>query len=73
MTTHGAVLIFPRAHRGDPDPHRYALAAIGFQWHGDVWRRGRVMLGDEMIDGMDERTWQQRLRRWTRQRPQRRR
>jgi hypothetical protein len=32
-------------------------------------RRGRVVLTDDAIDQMDERTWAQRLRSWTRRRP----
>jgi hypothetical protein len=63
---------FPHPHRGDPDPRREALATIGFRWTGSAWRRRRVMLTDDAIDQMDARTWAQRLRSWTRRRPQRR-
>jgi hypothetical protein len=65
------ILPFPVPHRGDPEPRRMALAAIGFHWQGERWRRGRVVLTDADIDAMDERTWQQSLRRWMRQRPKR--
>jgi len=64
------VLQFPIHHRGDPDPRRYALVTIGFQWHQGAWRRGRVVLRDEIIDTMDEKTWLQKLRGWTTRRPQ---
>jgi hypothetical protein len=67
------LLFFPRPHRGDPDPRRFALAAIGFQWRQGAWRRGRVVVFDEVIDTMAEKIWTQRLRRWTTRRPQRRR
>jgi hypothetical protein len=63
------ILPFPVSHRGDPDPRRMALAAIGFQWRAGLWRRGRVALSDADIDAMDMRTWAQCLRRWTRRRP----
>jgi hypothetical protein len=63
---------FPRPHRGDPNPRREALAQIEFRWTGGAWRRGRVALTDDVIDARDERTWAQRLRSWTRRRPQRR-
>ena len=66
------ILPFPVPHRGDPEPRRTALASIGFHWSGDVWRRGRVALSDGDIDAMDERAWQQRLKRWTTRRPKRR-
>ncbi len=66
------ILLFPRPHRGDPDPRREALAQIGFRWTGVAWRRGRVVLTDDAIDAMDARTWASSLRRWTRRRPQRR-
>ena len=58
------ILPFPLPHRGDPDPRRMALAAIGFQWRAGLWRRGRVALSD--ADGAC-------LRRWTRRRPRARR
>jgi hypothetical protein len=63
------ILRFPLAHRGDPDPRRMALAAIGFHWRAEMWRRGRVVLSDADIDAMEARTWAQRLKRWTRRRP----
>ena len=66
MTRAHNVLPFPVRHRGEPEPRRLVLASIGFQWRQGAWRRGRVVLTDEVIDEMDERTWQQRLRRWTR-------
>jgi hypothetical protein len=66
------VIFFPIRHRGDPDPRRYALAAIGFKWRQGAWRRGRVVLRDETIDVMAEKVWQQKLRGWTTRRPQRR-
>lgn len=64
-----SVIIFPGRYRGDPDSRHAALAGIGFRWDGVCWRRGRVRLTDEAIDTMDERPWQQRLRRWTLRRP----
>jgi hypothetical protein len=67
------ILRFPLPHRGDPDPRRMALAAIGFQWRAEMWRRGRVVLSDADIDAMEARTWAQRLKRWTRRRPRARR
>jgi hypothetical protein len=67
------ILPFPLPHRGDPSPRRMALAAIGFQWHAEMWRRGRVVLSDAEIDAMEARTWAQRLKRWTRRRPRARR
>jgi hypothetical protein len=63
------ILPFPLSHRGDPDPRRMALAAIGFQWQAGMWRRGRVVLSDADIDAMEARTWVQCLRRWTKRRP----
>jgi hypothetical protein len=66
------VIVFPRWHRGDPDPRRLALVLVGFRWSGEAWRRSRLILSDETIDQMPERTWQQCLRRWTARRPQRR-
>ena len=63
------ILPFPVPHRGDPEPRRMALASIGFHWRGELWRRGRVVLSDGDIDAMDERTWKQRLQRWTKRRP----
>jgi hypothetical protein len=66
------ILPFPVPHRGDPEPRRMALASIGFHWRGDVWRRGRVALSDGDIDAMDERSWQQRVKRWSTRRPKRR-
>jgi hypothetical protein len=65
------IIVFPHPHRGDPDPRRFALASIGFQYQQGIWRRGRVVLTDDVIDQMDDRTWAQCLRRWTRRRPQR--
>jgi hypothetical protein len=72
MNPQPPVLQFPIRHRGDPDPRRYALASIGFQWRQGAWRRGRVVLRDETIDTLAEKAWQQKLRGWTRRRPQRR-
>jgi hypothetical protein len=66
------IIPFPHPHRGDPHPRREALAQIGFRWMGGAWRRGRVVLTDDAIDQMDARTWAQRLRSWTRRRPQHR-
>jgi hypothetical protein len=66
------ILVFPVPHRGDPEPRRMALASIGFQWRAGMWHRGRVLLSDADIDGMNERTWKQRLKRWTKRRPKRR-
>jgi hypothetical protein len=63
------ILPFPLPHRGDPEPRRMALASIGFHWQAGMWRRGRVVLSDSDIDAMDSRTWEQRLRRWTKRRP----
>jgi hypothetical protein len=63
------ILPFPLPHRGNPDPRRMALAAIGFRWSAGVWRRGRIVLSDADIDAMDARTCAQCLRRWTRRRP----
>ena len=34
------IIPFPHPHRGDPEPHRQALAQIGFRWTGGAWRRG---------------------------------
>jgi hypothetical protein len=65
------IILFPHPHRGDPEPWRFALASIGFQYRQGLWRRGRVALTDEVIDRMDERTWTHCVRRWTRRRPQR--
>jgi hypothetical protein len=65
------IIPFPQPHRGDPDPRRFALAAIGFQYRQGLWRRGRVILTDDAIDQMEARTWAQCMRRWTRRRPQR--
>jgi hypothetical protein len=62
------IIPFPQPHRGDPHPRREALAQIGFHWMAGAWRRGRVVLTDDAIDQMDERTWAQRLRSWTRRR-----
>lgn len=67
------ILRFPLPHRGDPDPRRMALAAIGFQWRAEMWRRGRVVLSDADIDVMEARTRAQCLKRWTRRRPRARR
>jgi hypothetical protein len=53
------ILPFPVPHRGDPDPRRMALAAIGFQWRAGMWCRGRVVLSDADIDAMEARTWTQ--------------
>jgi hypothetical protein len=69
VTTQGSVLIFPRFHRGDPPDRQFCLALLGFKWHQYAWRRGRVALSDDAIDALDERAWQQRLRRWTARRP----
>jgi hypothetical protein len=66
------IIPFPHLHRGDPNPHRAVLAGIGFRWTDGAWQRGRVVLTDDAIDQIDERTWAQRLRSWTRRRPQRR-
>ena len=66
------ILPFPLPHRGDPDPRRMALAAIGFQWRAGLWRRGRVALSDADIDAMEARMWARCLQRWTKRRPQRR-
>jgi hypothetical protein len=63
------ILPFPFPYRGDPEPRRMALVSIGFRWQGEMWRRGRVALSDADIDAMDERTWKQSLRRWTKRRP----
>ena len=65
------IIPFPHPHRGDPDPRRAALASIAFRWTGSAWRRGRMVLTDDAIDAVDERTWAHSLRRWTRRRPQR--
>ena len=66
------ILPFPLPLRGDPDPRRMALVAIGFQWRAGLWRRGRVALSDADIDAMEARMWARCLRRWTKRRPQRR-
>jgi hypothetical protein len=66
------IIPFPLPHQCDPDPRRMALASIGFHWQEEMWRRGRVVLSDADIDAMDERTWGQSLRRWTKRRPRRR-
>jgi hypothetical protein len=63
------VIVFPVRHRGDPDPRRFALAALGFRWRGGLWRRGRVVLTDADIDAMEAPAWEQSLHRWTRRRP----
>jgi hypothetical protein len=47
------LLPISRPHRGDPEPRRMALAAIGFQWRAGLWRRGRVVRSDADIDAMD--------------------
>jgi hypothetical protein len=65
------IIPFPQSHRGDPDPRRFALASIGFQYQQNSWRRGRVVLSDDTIDQMDARTWAHCVRRWTRRRPKR--
>jgi hypothetical protein len=65
------IIPFPRPYRGDPELRREALAQIGFRWASGAWRRGRVVLSDDAIEAMDERTWASSLRRWTRRRPQR--
>jgi hypothetical protein len=65
------IIHFPMPHRGDPDQRRFALASIGFRWRHGAWRRGRVVLTDANIDSMDEKIWEQKLRRWARRRPQR--
>lgn len=66
------IIPFPLPHQGDPDPRRMALASIGFHWQEEMGRRGCVVLSDADIDAMDERTWGQNLRRWTKRRPRRR-
>jgi hypothetical protein len=63
------VIVFPVRHRGDPDPRRLALAAIGFHWRGGLWRRGRVVLTDADLDAMAAPVWERCLRRWTTRRP----
>ncbi len=63
------ILPFPRPHRGDPEPRRMALAAIGFHWSGGQWQRGRVILTDADIDQMEPKRWARCLRRWTTHRP----
>jgi hypothetical protein len=63
------IISFPLPHRGDPEPRRMALASIGFRWQGALWRRGHVVHSDAEIDAMDERTWKQSLKRWTKRRP----
>ena len=63
------IIPFPRRHKGDPEPRRFALAAIGFRWRGGLWRRGRVVLSDAAIDAMAAPVWERCLRRWTRRRP----
>jgi hypothetical protein len=63
------IIRFPRRHKGDPEPRRFALAALGFHWRGGLWRRGRVVLADADIDAMAAPVWEQSLRRWTRRRP----
>jgi hypothetical protein len=62
------VLRFPRRHRGDPDPRRCQLAALGFRWSEakGVWQRRRTILRDEAIDELPEKAWQQRCKRWAR-------
>jgi hypothetical protein len=50
------IIPFPQSHRGDPDPRRFALASIGFQYQQGIWRRGRVVLTDDAIDQMDARS-----------------
>jgi hypothetical protein len=59
------ILPFPIPHRGDPEPHRMALAALGFQWRAGLWRRGRVVLSDAEIDAMEARRGARCLQRWT--------
>jgi hypothetical protein len=63
------IIFFPLLHRGDPEPRRMALAALGLQWRAGMWRRGLVALSDADIDAMDARMWARCLRRWTRRRP----
>jgi hypothetical protein len=59
------IIPFPRRHKGDPEPCRFALVMIGFHWRGGRWRRGRVVLTDADIDAMAAPVWEQALRRWT--------
>jgi hypothetical protein len=63
------IIPFPRRHKGDPEPRRFALVTIGFRWCEDAWRRGRVVLTDADIDAMAAPVWERCLRRWTRRRP----
>ena len=44
----------------DDTIRRLAQAAIGFQWHAEMWHRGRVVLSDAEIDAMEARMWAQR-------------
>jgi hypothetical protein len=57
------IIPFSRRHKGDPEPRRFALAALGFRWRGGRWRRGRVVLIDAGIDAMPAPVWKQALRR----------
>jgi len=57
----------------DDNIRRMAPAAIGFQWHAEMWRRGRVVFSDAEIGAMEARTWAHRLKRWTRRQPRARR
>jgi hypothetical protein len=63
------IIPFPRRHRGDPEPRRFALVTIGFRWCEGAWRRGRVVVTDADIDTMLAPVWERCLRRWTRRRP----
>jgi hypothetical protein len=31
------IIPFPRRHKGDPEPRRFALTAIGFRWREGAW------------------------------------
>jgi hypothetical protein len=63
------IIPFPRRHKGDPEPRRVALVAIGFRWRASAWRRGRVVVSDAEIDVMPAPAWERCLRRWARRRP----
>jgi hypothetical protein len=63
------IIPFPRRHKGEPEPRRFALVTIGFRWREGAWRRGRVVVTDADIDAMAAKVWEQSLRRWTTRRP----
>jgi hypothetical protein len=56
------IIPFPRRHKGDLEPRRFALLTIGFCWREGRWRRGCVVLTDAELDAMAAPVWEQSLR-----------